>query len=89
MYAEKYTREELQKHVVSTAISYYNDHQYTDYDAYSLSRLHNMSWTNWSLSPEALSRSNYFTTNCGAFISSVYDYSVGYNFSEYTNDNKA
>ena len=83
---EKYTREELQDLIVSTALSYYYKNTYTDYEGYWAEDSNSIYSTMYDISPEMLSRSKYMTTQCEAFSSSVYLFSLGYDFWNYRNE---
>ncbi len=90
VYDDNYTREELQDMVVSTAMSYYYNQNYSDYEQYSMDDLqenpHNNTtfyWRNVQNSPEMVSRSNRYNIDCSSFVLMVYLYSLGYDMSEY------
>ena len=101
--AEKtYTRSELQDMVVSTALSYYNNTDYTQYRTnstfWSLTRADGSSiggsastfrYNSFNIAPEELSRTNMFYADCSGFAALTYLYSVGYDFSEYFKDGGA
>ena len=81
-----YTIEELQDYVVSTAISYYYNNKYTDYEGYWSDETYSDYSTMYNISPEMLSRSRYMTSQCDAFVHTCYMYSLGYDFSNYKNN---
>ena len=83
--AETYTRKEMQDFVLSTALSYYDNNKYSDYEQYSMNTAKNFSWTTAIVSPEGLGRSQYLNTSCAAFTTLCYDYSLGFNFKKYKN----
>ena len=91
-----YTREELQDMVISTALSYYYNNIYIDYDrtckdadetSGDLSLKRTYAWINYNQSPEEVNRSKLFATSCSAFSTTVYKYSLGYDFSDYFEGN--
>lgn len=89
-YSASYSKEYLQKMVVSTALSYYYNQNNTDYEQYSMDdkqdspyNIKTYHWRNFNISPEELSRSNLLTIDCSGFVSIVYLHSLGYDFSDY------
>lgn len=85
-FAKTYTRKELQDYVVSTALSYYWNKNYTDYEGYWRDEAYSVYTDDYKKSPEMISRSNRMLTQCDAFVTSVYKFSVGYTFSEFRGD---
>ena len=83
--AKTYSRKELQDLVLSTALSYLNNNEYSDYEQLSLATGSKFAWTNFNVSPEGMSRSRYITTSCAAFTATCYNYSLGFYFKEYSN----
>lgn len=81
---QNFTREDLQDMVVSTALSYYYNQRYTDYEQKNMtnSNVPVFGWPTFNVSPESISRSNLMTVNCAVFVSNVYLYSLGYDFSK-------
>ena len=79
-----YTRKQLQDMVVSTALSYYYNNAYTDYEQYAMDDYSTFNWRNLNTPPEMLSRSNVNNFDCSSFVNSVYLYSLGYDDSDYT-----
>ena len=79
-----FTRDELQNMVVSTALSYYYNQRYTDYEQKNMtnSDVPIFGWPTFDISPETLSRSNLMTVNCAIFVANTYLYSLGYDFSD-------
>lgn len=72
--------------VVSTALSYYYNQNYSDYNQKSMDENSTFNWRNLNNSPEMVSRSNLYDIDCTGFASIVYRYSIGYDFSEYAKD---
>ena len=87
-YNQTFTRTQMQKMVVSTALSYYYNQRYTDYEEYDMTNASSMpnavkfGWPNFKVSPEGLSRSNLTTLNCAVFVSNVYLHALGFDFSK-------
>lgn len=89
---DEISRETMQDMVVSTALSYYYNNIYTDYNQYSKDEKITINgtlirgsylWVNLNQSPEEISRTNKFSTACSAFSSTIYRYALGYDFSDY------
>lgn len=78
-----FTRKEMQDIVVSTALSYYYNNEYNDYEGYWEDEPHSEYSTRYNVTPEMLSRSKYMTTQCEAFTATVYLHSFGYDFSSF------
>lgn len=76
-----YSRKELQNMVTSTAISYLYNNEYSNYNAKAGHP--SFSYRNLKNSPEMVSRSNRFHIDCSSFVTSVYRYSLNYDFGEY------
>ena len=76
-----FTRKEMQDIVVSTALSYYYNNAYNDYEGYWEDETHSEFSTMYNVTPEMLSSSKYMTTQCEAFTATVYLHSFGYDFS--------
>ena len=86
-------RSKLQDLVVSTALSYYYNNNYTDYEQKSMDYYYNENneiqhnstfmWRNFNNTPEDVSRSNFCNFDCSSFVSSVYLYSLGFDYSDY------
>lgn len=119
---KNYTREELQKMVVSAAISYYYNNYYSDYEQYLLDSdivypyiggndvsdkgankcildyqnktgcvsadnyyplVSTTFYRNLKITPEEVSRSNMYNTDCTGFTYLVYNNVLGYDLSEF------
>ena len=80
---ENFSREELQKMVASTALSYYYNHNYSDYEQKSMDSSGSISWRSLRYSPEMISRISNYMIDCSSFVSIVYLYSLGYDISDY------
>ena len=111
-----YTRDELQKMLVSAAVSYYYNNYYSDYEQYLLdtdvkypapSKSNNTCvldyknatncvsnsnyyplvsttfFRNLNITPEEVSRSNMYNTDCTGFTYLVYNNVLGYDLSEF------
>ena len=78
-----YTRKELQDYLVSTAVSYYYNNNYTDYDGYWADESHSEYSTMYNLSPEMISRSRFMTTQCEAFATTCYMHAFNFDFVKY------
>ncbi|MBQ7105299.1 MAG: InlB B-repeat-containing protein [Bacilli bacterium] len=83
-----YTREQLQNYVVGTALSYENNKAYSDYeqrtmDVGSSTLGSRFNWRTFNVNPEMVSRGNYFAIDCSSFATSVYLYSLGFDFRDY------
>jgi hypothetical protein len=83
-------REKLEDLVVSTALSYYYNQDYSDYEQHAMDDTQGGTYNvasfylrDFNVSPEDVSRSNHFNTDCSAFAMTVYLYSLGYDMSEY------
>jgi len=87
-----FTRKELQNMVVSTALSYFYNREYTDYEQYSMDEKQgspyqyaSFYWRNANVTPEEVNRTNRFNITCSGFSLITYLYSLGYDMSEYYN----
>ena len=78
-----FTRKELQDIMVSTAMSYYFNRTYTDYEQWGMDEASTYEWRKYSNSPEMVSRNNYFNSTCSTFTGIVDLYSIGYDLSTY------
>ncbi len=78
-----YSRTDLENMAVSTALSYYYNHNYSDYEQKEMDDAKNYYWRSFITSPEMVSRSNIFAIDCSSFAASVYLYSFGYDLSDY------
>lgn len=92
-----YTREKLQKMIVSAAASYYYNNGYSDYEQntldYNLIYKEGTStkypiysttrFRNLKITPEEVSRSNEYNIDCSGFTFLVYNNVLGYDLSEY------
>lgn len=83
--SSSFTRKEMQDIVVSTALSYYYNNAYNDYEGYWADDVHSEFSTMYNVTPEMLSSSKYMTTQCEAFTAVVYLHSFGYDFSSFRN----
>ena len=79
--SSSFTRKEMQDIIVSTALSYYYNNAYNDYEGYWADDVHSEFSTMYNVTPEMLSSSKYMTTQCEAFTAVVYLHSFGYDFS--------
>ena len=77
------TRTELQNMIVSTALSYYFNREYTDYEQRSIDAAGTFQWRDYNNPPEAVSKSNFFNTTCSTFTGISDLYSIGYDYSPY------
>ena len=77
------SRKTLQNYIVSTAVSYYYNNKYTDYDGYWADESHSEYSTMYNYSPEMISRSRYIATQCDAFVTDCYIHTFGFDFSKY------
>ncbi len=77
------TRTELQNMIVSTAISYYFNRDYTDYEQRSIDAAGTFQWRDYNSPPEMVSRSNFFNTTCSTFTGISDLYSLGYDYSPF------
>lgn len=92
---QSYNRQNLQDLVVSTALSYYYNNEYSDYEQYSMDSkitnengqniLYNSSfnWRNVTNSPESINRTNQYNIDCSSFTFMTYLHALGYDMSEY------
>jgi len=80
--SDNYTYKEMRNMVVSTALSYYYNNLYTDYDQTSMDEYNTIKWTNLNISPEMVSRNNYYVQDSFSFVNLVYLHSLGYDMSE-------
>ena len=91
---KKYTREKLQDMIVSTALSYYYNTSYSDYGQRALDNSEvvtgqnyytssTVNWRDTTVSPEMVSRSNYYHVDCSDFAYLVYKNTIGYDAAEY------
>ena len=81
--SKEMTRTELQNMIVSTAISYYFNREYTDYEQRSIDAAGTFQWRDYNNPPEMVSRSNFFNTTCSTFTGISELYSLGYDYSPY------
>lgn len=87
----KGTREEFQNLITSTALSYYYNKSYSDYEQYGLDSSYSSSAPyyrsfgadNVNIFPEDVSRANYYPMACAAFTEMVYLNTLGYDMSDY------
>ncbi len=86
-----YTRKELQNMVVATAKSFYYNGKYSDYEQHGMdnkvkvpssadSAFSSFAWRNLNITPEAVSRSNRYATDCSGLIFAIYNSTLGYDF---------
>lgn len=112
---KQYTRDQLQKMLVSAAISYYYNNYYSDYEQYLLDAdveypsvngknscvlnyknatgcisssnyfplVSTTFYRNLKITPEEVSRSNMYNTDCTGFTYLVYNNVLGYDLSEF------
>ena len=86
-----FTRKELQDMITSTAISYYRNNTYSDYDQHAMdeastyngSSITTFHWRDFNITPEMASRTNNFHNDCSSFVTQVLINSIGYDFSNY------
>ncbi len=83
-----YTKADLQNMVVSTALSYANNASYSDYDQTAMDPTEGSfkkTYYHRSLneSPESISMVNKYFIDCSSFVFSVYNQSLGFDFSDY------
>ncbi len=74
----------LQKYVVSTAKSYLWNKEYSDYDQHAMDVYNTFKWRNITISPDEISRNNYYHIDCSSFVTSVYYNSLLFDFSKYS-----
>lgn len=85
------TREEFQNLITSTALSYYYNNIYSDYEQYGLDSSYSsltpyyrsFGADNVNIFPEDVSRANYYPMACAGFTEMVYLNTLGYDMSEY------
>ena len=86
-----YTKSQMQDFIVSTAYSYLNNKRFSEYDQKSMEEgalgskgtATSMNWRNFNITPESVSRSNYYHVDCSTFSSLVYMHSLNYDFSSF------
>lgn len=85
-----FTRSELRELVVSTALSYYYNKNYSDYDQYSMDaklespyQYSSFNWRNVNNTPEMVNRANEYNIDCSSFVLMTYIHSLGYDMAEY------
>ena len=85
-----FSRSTLQNYVVATALSYEFNKSYSDYEQYTMDNSapdgslgSRFNWRSFSVSPEMVNRGNNFAIDCSSFATSVYLYSLGYDFRDY------
>lgn len=76
-------KEALQNYVVSTAKSYLWNQEYSDYDQGNLDMEKTFKWRDLTISPDEISRNNNYHIDCSSFVSSVYNNSLFFDFSDY------
>lgn len=92
-----YSREKLQDIVVSTALSYYYNNEYSDYEQYAMESVQkddedktlyysSFNWRKVTNAPESVSRVNQYNIDCSSFAFMTYLHSLGYDMNEYLND---
>lgn len=91
-----FTRKEMQDMVVSTALSYYYNNDYIDYNQHTKDSIDTINgvripgsymWIKLNQTPEDVSRINTFSLSCSSFAFSVYKNALGYDFSDYYENN--
>ena len=78
-----FSKKQMQDLVVSTALNYYYNRYYSDYEQKSLDEKNTITWRSLRNSPEMVSRINPYMIDCSSFVSIVYLYSIGYDMSDY------
>ena len=81
--SESFSRKDLQNMIVSTAMSYYFNRNYTDYEQYGMDIASTYEWRKYTNSPEMVSKSNFYNVTCSTFTGIVDLYSIGYDLSPY------
>ena len=86
-----YSKSQMQNFIVSTAYSYLNNKRFSEYDQKTMEEgalgskgtATSMNWRNFNVTPEGVSRANYYHVDCSTFAALVYMHSLNYDFSSF------